>query len=175
MYKVKILVVGPSQSGKTLISNFLSDATENMQGKYRPTVGVRILEFESSNLDINKKSGRAEVELWDTSGSGNYESCWPAIQKDAHGIVFVFNPDNSAHVKQLDSLYQALVQSTSMQDSNCVVFAHYLGSNKQNRGIKLSSSFSRHVSDTSVAGPRSIKGDFKCPELLSGFHSWRST
>lgn len=33
-------------------------------GKYRPTVGVRILEFESSNLDINKKSGRAEVELW---------------------------------------------------------------------------------------------------------------
>jgi len=42
----------------------------------------------------------------DTSGSGNYESCWPAIQKDAHGIVFVFNPDNSAHVKQLDSLYQ---------------------------------------------------------------------
>ncbi len=35
----------------------------------------------------------------DTSGSGNYESCWPAIQKDAHGIVFVFNPDNSAHVK----------------------------------------------------------------------------
>ena len=45
----------------------------------------------------------------DTSGSGNYESCWPAIKKDAHGIVFVFNPENSAHVKQLDSLYQVIV------------------------------------------------------------------
>ena len=69
MYKVKVAVVGPSQSGKTMISNFLADATDNiggeilamfevfriatllektLSGEYRPTAGVRILEFESS-------------------------------------------------------------------------------------------------------------------------------
>ena len=31
----------PSQSGKTVISNFLSDATETSGGDYHPTQGVR--------------------------------------------------------------------------------------------------------------------------------------
>ena len=33
-------------------------------GLYRPTVGVRILEFESQNLDVNNRNIRADVELW---------------------------------------------------------------------------------------------------------------
>ena len=33
MYKVKVAVVGPSQAGKTMISNFLADATENIGGE----------------------------------------------------------------------------------------------------------------------------------------------
>lgn len=37
-------------------------------------------------------SSKASVELWDTSGNARYQSCWPAIMKDAHGILFVFNP-----------------------------------------------------------------------------------
>ena len=32
MYKVKVAVVGPSQAGKTMISNFLADATDNIGG-----------------------------------------------------------------------------------------------------------------------------------------------
>ena len=32
MYTVKVAVVGPSQAGKTMISNFLADATENIGG-----------------------------------------------------------------------------------------------------------------------------------------------
>ena len=55
MYKVKILMVGPCQSGKTMISNFVSDATESVGGEYRPTAGARILEFEMPSINVNNK------------------------------------------------------------------------------------------------------------------------
>ena len=56
MYKVKILMVGPCQSGKTMIANFLADATETVGGEYRPTAGVRILEFELGSVNVNNKN-----------------------------------------------------------------------------------------------------------------------
>ena len=62
--KVKILIVGPSNSGKTVVSNFLADATDSTSGVYRPTQGVRILEYEIDNI---------EVALWDCSGSQKFE------------------------------------------------------------------------------------------------------
>ena len=60
------------QSGKTWVSNFLAEATES-SGEYHPTEGVRILEFESEGEDPQKGTPfRAEVELWDCSGSRRY-------------------------------------------------------------------------------------------------------
>ena len=59
---------------------------------------------------------QAEVELWDSSGSNQYETCWPAIQRDAHGVIFVFNPDSAAQAKQLDTFHQAFIQGTSLKD-----------------------------------------------------------
>ena len=55
MYKVKIVLAGPCQAGKTMIANFLSDATESVGGEYRPTIGVRILEFEMPSILVNNK------------------------------------------------------------------------------------------------------------------------
>ena len=61
------------QSGKTWVSNFLAEATESSGGEYHPTQGVRILEFESEGEDPRKGTlFRAEVELWDCSGSRRY-------------------------------------------------------------------------------------------------------
>ena len=79
MFKVKIVMVGPCQSGKTMIANFVSDATESVGGeyrsgrnqinhsyfllimpifsKYRPTAGARILEFEMPSINVNNKVG----------------------------------------------------------------------------------------------------------------------
>ena len=45
--KVKVALIGPCQSGKSIIANFLSDATENSIEEYHPTHVVRILELES--------------------------------------------------------------------------------------------------------------------------------
>ncbi|GFV05336.1 intraflagellar transport protein 22 homolog [Trichonephila clavipes] len=68
MYKVKLLVIGPCECGKSVIANFLADATETILNEYYPTQGVRILEFESDNLNIGGRIAKAEVELWDCSG-----------------------------------------------------------------------------------------------------------
>ncbi|CAL1289082.1 unnamed protein product [Larinioides sclopetarius] len=45
MYKVKLLVIGPCECGKTVISNFLADATETIPNEYYPTQGVRYANF----------------------------------------------------------------------------------------------------------------------------------
>ena len=119
-------MVGPCQSGKTMIANFLSDATENVGGDYRPTVGARILEFEMPSLNVAGTNVKAEVELWDMSGSNQFEGCWSAIQRDAHGVIFVFNPDSAAQAKQLDAFHQAFAQGRNIPDTACVVFAHFL-------------------------------------------------
>lgn len=57
------------QSGKTLIANFLSESVNIEEVDVtRPTQGVRIVEFELSNLVVNGKSHNVDIELWDCSG-----------------------------------------------------------------------------------------------------------
>ena len=44
---LKICVVGPKGAGKSAISNFLAGQSSTVvEGRYDPTVGVRILEYE---------------------------------------------------------------------------------------------------------------------------------
>ncbi|CAB4019369.1 intraflagellar transport 22 homolog isoform X3 [Paramuricea clavata] len=125
MFKAKILVIGPRECGKTVISNYLADATEISGGDYHPTQGVRILEFESTGIHVGGKEVSCEVELWDCSGDQKFENCWPAIQKDANGVLFVYNPDNTSHGKELETLYVHFVQEQGLRDSQCMLFAHH--------------------------------------------------
>lgn len=53
---------------------------------------MRIVEFESTQLELGGEKVDAEVELWDCSGDQNFENCWPAIRYQANGIIFVCNP-----------------------------------------------------------------------------------
>ena len=64
---VKILIIGPTQSGKTTIANYLAEKTETITKNYRPTKAVRILEFERDAPHHPKKPGadKALIELWD--------------------------------------------------------------------------------------------------------------
>ncbi|XP_023688820.1 intraflagellar transport protein 22 homolog isoform X2 [Paramormyrops kingsleyae] len=107
MFKAKILVIGPSESGKTALSDFLSDATETIGGEYRPTQGVRILEFESQTLDASDKNATLDVELWDCAGDFKFESCWPALMRDSNG---------------------------GMQESQCLLIAHHKPGSSADRG-----------------------------------------
>ncbi|XP_068679299.1 intraflagellar transport protein 22 homolog isoform X1 [Montipora capricornis] len=144
MFKAKILVVGPCQSGKTVISNFLSDATETSGGDYHPTQGVRILEFECNGIELSPgKTANCEVELWDCSGNHKFSTCWPAFQKDANGVLIIYNPDQANHDKELETWYTQFVQGQGLKDSQCIVFAHHQPSAGDMTKTQLSSSLSR--------------------------------
>ncbi|ESO97347.1 hypothetical protein LOTGIDRAFT_231543 [Lottia gigantea] len=122
MLKAKILMLGPCQSGKTVLSNFLSDSTDTSLGDYQPTQGLRILEFEVSASEIKAKAGM-EVELWDVSGDKKFEACWPAIARDTNGVVFVYNPDQQNHDKELENWINYFTTAGVRQDQ-CVIFSH---------------------------------------------------
>ena len=34
-----------------------------------------------------------------------FESCWPVIGRDANGVIFVYNPDQPNHDKELETWY----------------------------------------------------------------------
>uniref|UniRef100_A0A310T477 Intraflagellar transport protein 22 homolog n=1 Tax=Xenopus tropicalis TaxID=8364 RepID=A0A310T477_XENTR len=99
MFKAKVLVVGPTESGKSVLANFISDATETIAGEYNPTQGVRILECECPN---GNKGSSCEVELWDCGGDSKFKSCWPVIMKYSHGVIIVFNSDIPSHLKEIE-------------------------------------------------------------------------
>ncbi|KAF7257923.1 hypothetical protein EG68_04834 [Paragonimus skrjabini miyazakii] len=104
MNRLKLLVVGPIECGKSYLCNFLSESVEQVSEEYRPTCGVRIIEYELNTTIVNKPC-KVELELWDLSGNRKYESCWPACFKGSHGIIFVYNPDHSEHIKELEDWY----------------------------------------------------------------------
>ncbi|XP_078599715.1 intraflagellar transport protein 22 homolog isoform X1 [Branchiostoma floridae x Branchiostoma japonicum] len=142
MFKVKVLVLGPCESGKTVLSNFLADATE-MSGDYMPTQGVRILEFENNGLNVGGRTVNAEVELWDCSGDHKFEQCWPAIQQETNGVLLVFNPDQPNHDKELETWYSHFVSQQGMKDSQCLAFAHHKPSTSDKARGHLSSLLSK--------------------------------
>mmetsp|Transcript_545 Transcript_545/g.75 ORF Transcript_545/g.75 Transcript_545/m.75 type:complete len:112 (-) Transcript_545:273-608(-) len=104
--KIKIIVLGPTGVGKTVISNLISDHSDTPPSVYHPTVGVRILELQKEPPRSNRRAGASsvEIEIWDCSGDLRYESCWHSFRKDVNGIIFVYdgedpNPDMQPWVR----------------------------------------------------------------------------
>jgi intraflagellar transport protein 22 len=58
-------------------------------------LGVRIVEFESNELELDGERVDAEVELWDCSGDRKFESCWSAIRHGTNGAILVVNPEQA--------------------------------------------------------------------------------
>ncbi|XP_038945140.1 intraflagellar transport protein 22 homolog isoform X3 [Rattus norvegicus] len=86
MLKAKILFVGPCESGKTVLANFLTESSDITE--YNPTQGVRILEFENPHVTSNNKGTGCEFELWDCGGDSNNSSSktvtaclWPTTNR----------------------------------------------------------------------------------------------
>ncbi len=64
--KFKILLVGPSRSGKSGVANFLGGLTDSLDlENHTPTAACRIVEVER---DIPGR-GHMSAELWDVSGN----------------------------------------------------------------------------------------------------------
>ena len=136
----KILIIGPQRCGKTRIANCLSDfeASPNFE-QYNQTAGVRILESERV-IRVEGRSVRqqvrplprapnlpsyspaharaaAQVEIWDCSGDKKYENCWPAILRDAHGVIMVYDPTVKTQEKDIELWHKAFVHGLNLPDS----------------------------------------------------------
>ena len=62
----------------------------------------------------------------------------PAIARDAHGVIFVFDPERERDARELEVFYSEFVQKRGMADTQCVVFAHFKDSGGGGRkGVKL--------------------------------------
>lgn len=90
---IKILLVGPSKSRKSPLACMLAGQCDAITAiNPGPTVGVRILELDRSGV---------AVELWDVAGDQSYEATWPAVMKDADGVLLVYNPEAPAAAVRL--------------------------------------------------------------------------
>ncbi|KAJ0055804.1 hypothetical protein NL108_011418 [Boleophthalmus pectinirostris] len=140
---VKIVLIGPTESGKTVLANFLSDISENVGGEYKPTGGVRILEFECP-LEGGSDNRDCKVELWDCSGDFKFESYWPTFMKDCSGVVIVFNPDVPSHLKEIETWHSMFISTHNLQKNQCLLIAHNkVGSGAERGHISLASPLNR--------------------------------
>eukprot|EP01137_Pigoraptor_chileana_P026865 Opistho-2@8760 len=139
-YKPKILVAGPSQAGKTVTSNFIADLNDAFVGDYKPTQGVRILEFDKELPSSGRqRTLTAQVELWDVSGDPKFEACYPAIAKDVIGVVLMFDPDDRGQAAALENWHSRFVYQMGLKDNQCIIFAHRSSqSAAQQNKVKLS-------------------------------------
>ncbi|VDN06461.1 unnamed protein product [Thelazia callipaeda] len=111
------------KSGKTTISNYLADSNDLSFNEYQPTRGVRIVEFESNELELDGERVEADVELWDCSGDEEYKVCWPAIRRDADGVILVCKPDQHKGSALLP-WYEEFVQRGNIDLSLVLVLLH---------------------------------------------------
>ncbi|XP_007517995.1 intraflagellar transport protein 22 homolog [Erinaceus europaeus] len=132
MLKAKILFVGPCESGKSVLANFLTESSEITE--HSPTQGVRILEFENPQVTGTSRGAGCEFELWDCGGDPKFESCWPALMKDSHGVVIVFNADTPSHLKEIETWYACFVQGQFLPDAHCLLVAHHKPGSGGDRG-----------------------------------------
>mmetsp|Transcript_64559 Transcript_64559/g.138406 ORF Transcript_64559/g.138406 Transcript_64559/m.138406 type:complete len:196 (-) Transcript_64559:52-639(-) len=126
----KILVVGPCESGKSILSNVLAEAAEAASELYRPTVGVRILE---TDIEIRTTSQRVTVELWDLSGDSKEAAkrCWPAVKQDAVGTVLVYNPEKTNHEQEIEEWFQWFPKKMGLSANQVMVIQSLRGSSSR--------------------------------------------
>ena len=125
--RIKILIIGPTASGKSTIANFLAGRKNVISENYRPTVGCRIMEFERDAPKSNRQVGDSKItiELWDVSGDQKFSRCWPAIRNGANGIIFAFNAENPKHPNQMANWIESFAKKERVPASLCVSFAHH--------------------------------------------------
>jgi len=111
---LKVLLVGPAGSGKSLLANFMHGSLEKKKIKEiqpalekserSPTVGARILELERDT------AGGVSIQLWDVSGDHQYEGVWPAMQIGAHAVIILYDCDKKEQESEAQVWYEYFVE-----------------------------------------------------------------
>ena len=69
--------------------------------------------------------GKINLELWDCSGEFSGEKNWPAIQKDADGVMFVYDPAQPNHEDILTQLVQLFPRAMGLQPKFCMCYVNH--------------------------------------------------
>ena len=125
MSRVKILVIGPSKAGKSTITNILGGLQEGPSSVYRPTIALRIVDFERDPPPSVSSFGKLNIEFWDVSGDFKYEKCWGPMQKDVNGVIFVMDPNQPNCEEQLNQLVQLFPKAMGLQPKFCMCYVNH--------------------------------------------------
>jgi Rab-like protein 5 len=121
---LKVIVVGPSTSGKTEIADILSAASKGFQGNCKPTVALSVLEF-TTMIAVGGLQTTISVQLWDSSGDAKYQMGWPAIAKNADGVILVYNAHDKASSRALETYAKTFTQD--LNAAQVLVAANRIG------------------------------------------------
>lgn len=147
---LKIIVVGPPKSGKTEIADILSSASKGFTGTCTPTIGLRVLEFQTT-LEVLSNTTNIVVQLWDVSGDEKYMSCWPAIAKDADGCLLVYSAYDKKQAHALEHYSREFCKDLTSKQCLCVAHKTIQSEEKASRP-KLA----KNIEDT-----KTVPGDAK--------------
>jgi Rab-like protein 5 len=121
---LKIVFAGPSGSGKTELADLVSAVSKSVQGNVRPTICIRILEFQTS-IDVSGLQTNISAQIWDTSGDEKYSSTWKAIANDTDGLVLVYNAFDKNHGRLVESYAKTF--GAGLSTGVILVVAHKVG------------------------------------------------
>ncbi|GJQ85607.1 hypothetical protein Trydic_g20157 [Trypoxylus dichotomus] len=137
--KAKILFIGPPKAGKTLLANYLADLNIDLPEDLRSTNGLRIVEYDLNNVQVNGENVNVDVQIWDAGGDDKYNSFWCVFRKNIDGIVFIYNQEDEIGVRKLDYLYNYFVAQPNRSLKTCLVCCVQAEENN----ARLSSVFSK--------------------------------
>lgn len=125
--------------------------TEAPSETYRPTVGVRILECES---ELPSTAQRVPVEIWDVSGDTKTSKVWPAIKKDAVGVVLVYNPEQQNAEQDCEDWFNRFPRQMGLNANQVLVVQSFRRSDNFKR-----MPLPNKLRDLGVAQPAAVTGD----------------
>lgn len=97
---VKIVLVGPSNAGKTSIAKrFTTDQFDEFQDM---TVGSA---FFSKQLQSQRHNTSARVEVWDTAGQEKYRAMAPMYFRNAAGALLVFDQTTPSSFDDVERIW----------------------------------------------------------------------
>ena len=126
MTKLKVLLIGPEKSGKSVIANYLYNDLREAPQVYRPTVGFRVLQAERKVR--NPTTGIDEtvyVDFWDVSGSLKYESTWQVAQTDADGVIIITNADKPGQNQEVEAWIKNFPKKMKISHTQCMGLANH--------------------------------------------------
>lgn len=105
---------------------------------------MRIVEIEKEAPLVVKKQfpGNVTVELWDVSGDPKYEKCLPIILKNAQGIIFVYNPEETGDMEKTMEYYiNQYAKAARILPKQCMAFAHHFDCDGEPKKAKMLNCF----------------------------------